>query len=61
MTFSFALSTFFEFLMVVAVVWCIFNESKLIVFEKRIISLIRRRRLKVVKPAAGYCVQRCSK
>ncbi|MBR7133141.1 MAG: hypothetical protein IKD04_06365 [Clostridia bacterium] len=61
MNISFALSTFFEFIMVVAVVWCIFNESKLIAFEKRIASLIRRRRLKVVKPAAGYYVQGCSK
>ncbi|MBQ8532830.1 MAG: hypothetical protein IJ432_05310 [Clostridia bacterium] len=49
MTFSFALKTLFELALVVAVFWGIFHEDRLIAFEKRIISTIRRRRLRLVK------------
>ena len=49
MTFTFALQTIFELILVVAVFWAIFHEDRLISFEKRIIATIRRRRLKVVK------------
>ena len=49
MTLSFALQTIFELILVVTVFWAIFNEDRLISFEKRIISTIRRKRLKVVK------------
>ena len=45
----FALKTLFELGLVVLVFWAIFHEDTLISFEKRIISNIRRRRLKVVK------------
>ncbi len=30
-------------------VWCLFNEKKLIAFEKRFIRNIKRRRFKVIK------------
>lgn len=30
-------------------VWCLFNEKKLIAFEKRFIRSIRRRKLRVIK------------
>ncbi|MBR2043426.1 MAG: hypothetical protein IJ946_03715 [Clostridia bacterium] len=30
-------------------VWCLFNEKKLIAFEKRIARSIKRRRFKVIK------------
>ena len=43
------LQTLFEIVMVIAVVWCLFNEDKLIAFERRIFSAIRRKRLRVVK------------
>lgn len=49
MTFLLTLQTIFEIALVVAVFWGIFNEHKLIAFEKRIISAIKRRRLRVVK------------
>lgn len=45
----FALTTIFELSLVIAVFWGIFNEDKLIAFEKRIISAFRRKRLKVIK------------
>lgn len=56
MSFAFALRTIFEIIMVALLFWCIFNENKLIAFEKRIISNIRRRRLKVVKNTISYRV-----
>ena len=30
-------------------VWCLFNEKKLIAFEKRFIRAVRRRKFKVIK------------
>lgn len=30
-------------------VWCLFNEKKLIAFEKRIMRSVRRRKFKVIK------------
>lgn len=51
MTLSFTLSTIFEILLITAVAWAIFNENKLIAFEKNLLALIKRRRLKVVKTA----------
>ena len=54
MTFLFTLQTIFELFLIIAVFWGIFNEHKLIAFEKRIISAIRRRRLKVVKRNTAY-------
>lgn len=56
MNLGFALRTIFEIIMVALLFWCIFNENKLIAFEKRIISNIRRRRLKVVKHNISYRV-----
>ncbi len=53
MTLSMLLRTFFEFVMLFAVVWGIFNEDKLVAFEKRVICNLRRRRLRVVKRAAS--------
>lgn len=49
MTFSQTLTTIFEILMVVAVIWCIFHEDRLVAFEERLLSRIRRKRLRVVK------------
>lgn len=49
MTFSQSLTTFFEILAVVAVIWCVFNEDRLVLFEQKLLSRIRRRRLRVVK------------
>ena len=49
MSVSFTLTTIFEILLVAAVFWGIFNEDKLIAFEKRLIAVIKRRKLRVVK------------
>lgn len=57
MGFSFTLQTFFEFFLFVATIWGIFNENKLVAFERRILSGIRRRRLKVVKSDVDYRVR----
>lgn len=43
------LTTIFEILMVLTVLWCIFNEDRLVAFEQRLFSLIRRRKLRIVK------------
>ena len=48
MTLLFSLQTIFEIFLVVAVFWGIFNESKLIAFEKRLLAAIKRRRLRVI-------------
>ena len=56
MTLAYSLRTIFEILMVIALLWGIFNEGKLIAFEKRIISAIRRNRLKVIKTSPRYRV-----
>ena len=38
-----------EVLMVGFTVWCLFNEKKLVAFEKRIIRAVRRRKFKIIK------------
>ena len=58
MTLLTALQTIFEIALIAAVFWGIFNEHKLIAIEKRIISNIKRRRLRVVKnTSASYCLK----
>lgn len=47
------LRTVFEIVMFAAVLWGIFHEDRLVAFEKRIAFFVRRRRLKVVKPAGA--------
>lgn len=51
---AFTIRTIFETILVVALIWGIFNEHKLIAFEKHIIALIKRNRLKVVKSTSSY-------
>lgn len=48
MNLAFTLQTVFEVFLFAAVVWGIFNEGKLVAFERRLLSNIRRRRLKLV-------------
>ena len=55
MTFSQSLTTIFEILAVIAVIWCIFNEDRLVLFEQKLLSRIRRRCLRVIK--SKKCVQ----
>ncbi len=43
------LNTVFEFALVGAVVWGIFNEHRLVAFERKIKAYFRRRNLRVVK------------
>ncbi len=42
------LQTIFEIALFIAVVWCIFNEGKLIALERRIATYLRRKRLHIV-------------
>ena len=44
-----ALISILEIFAVGFTVWCLFNEKKLIAFEKRFIHSFKRRRLKVIK------------
>lgn len=53
MNLSMLLRSVFEIVMFAAVIWGIFHEDRLVAFEKRIMCSIRRRRLKVVKPAGA--------
>lgn len=48
MTFLQVLTTIFEIGMVVALLWCFFHEDRLIAFERKVLSNIRRRRMRVV-------------
>ncbi len=43
------LQTVFELAVIIFIVWGFFNEDKLISFEKRLLSSLRRRRIKVIK------------
>ncbi len=38
-----------EIIVVAFTVWCLFNEQKLVAFEKRIVKKFRRRKFKVIK------------
>ena len=49
MTFIDILNTIFEFALVGTLVWGIFNEHRLIAFERKIKAFFRRRAFKVVK------------
>ena len=53
MTFIDILNTVFEFALVGGLVWCIFNEQRLIAFERKIKAYFRRRSFKVVKSNAA--------
>ena len=50
MTFFDILSTVFEFSLVAALVWGIFNEHRLVAFERKIKAAFRRKHFRVVKP-----------
>ena len=50
MTFIDFLSTDFEFSLVAALVWGIFNEHRLVAFERKIKAAFRRKHFRVVKP-----------
>ncbi len=49
MTFFDILSTIFEFSLVGTLVWCIFNEHRLVAFERKIKAYFRRKAFRVVK------------
>lgn len=49
MNFNDILVTLFEVALVGVTLWALFHEDVLVAFEERIISRIRRRRLKVVR------------
>ena len=48
MTFFDILSTIFEFSLVGTLVWCIFNEHRLVAFERKIKAYFRRKSFRVV-------------
>ncbi|MBR4073492.1 MAG: hypothetical protein IKK24_06065 [Clostridia bacterium] len=47
MTLSIFLKTLFEVALVAFAIWALFNEDKFITFEEKLVSYIRRRRLRV--------------
>ncbi len=49
MTFLDILSTGFEFFLVAIVIFGIFNEDRLVAFERKIIAHFRRKNFKVIK------------
>ena len=49
MTILYTLQTIFVVFLVAALIWCAFNEDKLIAFEERFFAKIRRRRLRIAK------------
>lgn len=49
MNFADTLITLFEVALVAFTLWALFHEDVLVAFEERVISRIRRQRLKVVK------------
>ena len=49
MTFIDILNTIFEFVLVGGLVWGIFNEHRLIAFERKIKAYFRRKAFKVIK------------
>lgn len=49
MTFNDIFSTVFEFLLFGGIVWGIFNEHRLVAFERKIKAFFRRKSFKVVK------------
>ncbi|MBR2447622.1 MAG: hypothetical protein IKK71_05185 [Clostridia bacterium] len=49
MTFVDTLRTLFEFACIAFIIWGLFNEKTLVAFEEKVLSRIRRKRLRVVK------------
>lgn len=49
MNFADTLITLFEVALVAVTLWALFHEDVLVAFEERIISRIRRRKLKVIR------------
>ena len=49
MTFNDIFNTVFEFLLFGGIVWGIFNEHRLVAFERKIKAYFRRKSFKVVK------------
>lgn len=43
------LITLLELAGVIALVWCIFHEDRLVAFEEKLFAAIRRKRLRIVK------------
>ena len=49
MTLGSFLITLLEIAGVIALVWCIFHEDRLVAFEERLFAALRRKRMRVVK------------
>ncbi len=54
MTFMDILRTLFEIILVSGLVWCIFNEDRLVAFEEKLMANFRRKRVRVVKTARTH-------
>ncbi len=55
MNFADVLITIFEVALVGVTLWALFHEDVLVDFEERVISRIRRRKLKVIKGYSSSC------
>jgi hypothetical protein len=49
MTFADIIRTFFEIGVAAFIIWGLFNEERLVAFEEKVLSRLRRKRLRVIK------------
>lgn len=54
MSFPMILRTVFEIALFAAIIWGFFHEDRLAAFERRIFCCLKRKRLKVIKPAVSH-------
>lgn len=53
MTFFDIIITLFEIIGALALIWCVFHEERLVAFEEKVFSSLRRRRMRVVTVIDG--------
>ncbi len=54
MSFPMILRTVFEIALFAAIIWGFFHEDRLAAFERRVFCSLRRKKLKVIKPAVSH-------
>ena len=54
MSFPMLLRTVLEIALLAAVIWGFFHEDRLAAFERRVFCYLKRKKLKVIKPAVSH-------
>ena len=54
MSFPMLLRTVLEIALFAAVIWGFFHEDRLAAFERRVFCYLKRKKLKVIKPAVSH-------